>query len=65
VLERGTTSPMKESMTITMTVEGEKESAFNTKEESEDNTSAKAIGWEEIRIGFTVVIESIKEKEKR
>jgi hypothetical protein len=62
VLERGTTSPMKESMTITMTVEGEKESAFNTKEESEDNTSAKAIGWEEIRIGFTVVIESIKEK---
>jgi len=56
---------MKESMTITMTVEGEKESAFNTKEESEDNTSAKAIGWEEIRIGFTVVIESIKEKEKR
>jgi hypothetical protein len=65
VLERGTTSPMKESMTITMTVEGEKESAFNTKEESEDNTSAKAIGWEEIRIRFTVVIESIKEKEKR
>jgi hypothetical protein len=52
-------------MTITMTVEGEKESAFNTKEESEDNTSAKAIGWEEIRIRFTVVIESIKEKEKR
>ena len=65
MLERGTTSPMKESMTITMTVEGEKESAFNTKEEGEDNTSAKAIGWEEIRIGFTVVIESIKEKEKR
>jgi len=56
---------MKESMTITMTVEGEKESAFNTKEDSEDNTSAKAIGWEEIRIGFTVVIKSIKEKEKR
>jgi len=46
---------MKESMTITMTVEGEKESAFNTKEESEDNTSAEAIGWEEIRTGFTTI----------
>jgi hypothetical protein len=55
VLERGTTSPLKESLTITMTVEGEKESTFNTKKESEDNTSAKAIGWEEIRTGFTVV----------
>jgi hypothetical protein len=55
VLERGTTSPMKESMTITMTVEGAKESAFNTKEESEDNTSAEAIGWEEIRTGFITI----------
>ena len=44
---------MEESMTTTtMAVEGEKESSFNTKEESEDSTNVEAMCQEEIRIGF-------------